>query len=106
PRHRAARLEYCTKRRHLTYKWYQIIFSDKYWHCLWAHDGRKKVRRQRIGHNVRLHTVYNQVTLLPWPSRSPDLSPLEHIWDIIDVKIGNLQRLPNNLVKLRHLNQE
>ncbi|GFX76312.1 l-Fucosyltransferase [Trichonephila clavipes] len=27
---------------------------------------------------VRLCTV---VTILPWPARSPDLSPIEHSWD-------------------------
>ncbi|GBM44005.1 hypothetical protein AVEN_218153-1 [Araneus ventricosus] len=25
--------------------------------------------------------------MLPWPVRSPDLSPIEHVWDIIGRKI-------------------
>ena len=29
----------------------------------------------------------NHVNVLPWPAYSPDLSPIEHIWDIIDRKV-------------------
>ncbi|GFU71822.1 transposable element Tcb2 transposase [Trichonephila clavipes] len=37
--------------------------------------------------NARPHTArvsqdcLRTVTSLPWPARSPDLSPIEHIWD-------------------------
>ncbi|GBO08347.1 hypothetical protein AVEN_229903-1 [Araneus ventricosus] len=31
------------------------------------------------------------VDMLPWPARSPDLSPIEHVWDIIG---RQLQRHP------------
>ena len=24
-----------------------------------------------------------QVSLLPWPARSPDMSPIEHVWDMV-----------------------
>jgi hypothetical protein len=26
----------------------------------------------------------SQVDILPWPARSPDFSPIEHVWDIMD----------------------
>jgi hypothetical protein len=29
----------------------------------------------------------NSITVLQWPARSPDLSPIEHIWNIIDRKL-------------------
>ena len=31
---------------------------------------------------------------MPWPARSPDLNPIEHIWNIIDQKLVD-QRLGN-----------
>ena len=29
----------------------------------------------------------NKVNVLPWPSRSPDLNHIEHIWDVIDREV-------------------
>ncbi|KAH0813381.1 hypothetical protein GEV33_009410 [Tenebrio molitor] len=29
----------------------------------------------------------NNVNLLPWPARSPDLSPIEHVWDMIGRRV-------------------
>ncbi|GBN23884.1 hypothetical protein AVEN_145392-1 [Araneus ventricosus] len=47
--------------------------------------------------NVRPHTavvaqhVLQNVNMLPWPARSPDLSTIEYVWDIIE---RQLQRHP------------
>ncbi|GBN16305.1 hypothetical protein AVEN_221883-1 [Araneus ventricosus] len=47
--------------------------------------------------NVRPHTAVvtqntlQSVDMLPWPARSPDLSPIDHAWDIIE---RQLQRHP------------
>ncbi|CAH1996830.1 unnamed protein product [Acanthoscelides obtectus] len=40
---------------------------------------------------------HNDVTLLPWPPRSPDLSPIEHVWDMMGRRLLNLQRSPQTL---------
>ncbi|CAH1988070.1 unnamed protein product [Acanthoscelides obtectus] len=41
---------------------------------------------------------HNDVTLLPWPPRSPDLSPIEHVWDMMGRRLLNLQPLREELV--------
>ncbi|CAH1996093.1 unnamed protein product [Acanthoscelides obtectus] len=43
----------------------------------------------------------DDVTLLPWPPRSPDLSPIEHVWDMMGRRLLNLQRPPQTLEALR-----
>ncbi|GFX31617.1 transposable element Tcb2 transposase [Trichonephila clavipes] len=46
-------------------------------------------------YNARPHTArvsqdcLRTVTTLPWPARSPDLSPIEHIWDHSGRRVGH-----------------
>ncbi len=40
----------------------------------------------------------NEFTLLKWPPQSPDLNPIEHLWDV-EIRIMDVQ--PTNLQQLR-----
>ncbi len=46
----------------------------------------------------------NSVTVLEWPSQSPDLNPVEHLWR--DLKMAVHQRLPSNLTELERICKE
>lgn len=58
--------------------------------------------RPHIARVIMAYFEEAEVTLLPWPPRSPDLSPIEHVWDIIGRRLGQLLRPPQTLEELRH----
>lgn len=41
----------------------------------------------------------NNVRMLPWPARSPDMNPLEHVWDLLKRRLRELP-VPNNQAAL------
>ena len=59
-------------------------------------------------HVARIHRQFlnrNNVNVLPWPAVSPDMNPIEHIWDYLGRKVrargneNNLRDLENALIK-------
>ncbi|KAI4874838.1 hypothetical protein NFI96_025970 [Prochilodus magdalenae] len=46
----------------------------------------------------------NSVTILDWPSQSPDLNPIQHLWR--DLKMAVHQRSPSNLTELQRICKE
>ncbi len=43
----------------------------------------------------------NEFNLLKWPPQSPYLSPIEHLWDVVEREICIMDVQPTNLQQLR-----
>ncbi|GFV88013.1 transposable element Tcb2 transposase [Trichonephila clavipes] len=79
--------------------WQKVVFSDESRFVLGTNDNRVQVWRRPgpiqnglLGaifqqDNARPHTArvvqdfLRHFQTLPWPARSPDLSPVKHVWD-------------------------
>ena len=50
---------------------------------------------------TRDHLQNLGIPVLPWPSKYPDLNPIEHIWDELERRLQARQNRPNNVAELR-----
>ncbi|GFY22263.1 transposable element Tcb2 transposase [Trichonephila clavipes] len=100
PEHRQLRLQWCQARSMWNVTdWQKVVFKDGIWLVLGTDDNRVRLWR-RPGpflnglpgaifqqDNARPHTArvvkdfLRHFQTFPWPARSPDLSPVKHMWD-------------------------
>jgi len=46
----------------------------------------------------------NEFTVLKWPPQSPDINPIEHVWDVVEWKLRALDVHLRNFHKLQKTN--
>lgn len=56
--------------------------------------------RPHVARVITDHLTNNNVDVLDWPAVSPDLSPIEHLWDEMDRRLRNQPNQPQNLNEL------
>ena len=43
------------------------------------------------------------IKVLPWPAQSPNLNPIEKVWDTLKVRIGRREKRPTSIHELRNV---
>ncbi|KAK3561315.1 hypothetical protein QTP86_030620, partial [Hemibagrus guttatus] len=46
---------------------------------------------------------YNELKVLTWPPKFPDLNPIEHLWDVLNEQVRSMETPPCNLQDLKDL---
>ena len=77
-----------------------VTFPQRHGPAILMHDNA----RPHVARICRQFLNRNNVNVLPWPSVSPDMSPIEHIWYYLGRKVRargnvhNLRDLENALI--------
>ena len=58
--------------------------------------------RPHVTRVCRDYLSYNNIVLLDWPPYSPDLSPIEHLWDDLDKRVRKGKNSPTTRAELRN----
>jgi hypothetical protein len=75
-------------------------FSDD--DCLYQHD----IAPSHKSRSVREWFVNNNIPEMDWPAQSPDLNPIENLWDELEHRLRSRRQQPTSLTALATVLQE
>uniref|UniRef100_A0A8C1DR28 Tc1-like transposase DDE domain-containing protein n=1 Tax=Cyprinus carpio carpio TaxID=630221 RepID=A0A8C1DR28_CYPCA len=69
--------------------------------CIFQHDNARP-------HTASITTSWlpENIPVLAWPAYSPDISPIEHVWDAMDRRIRQRVPVPANIQQLQTATEE
>ena len=62
--------------------------------------------RPHVAHICTDLLTENDIDVMDWPPYSPDLSPIEHLWDELDRRVRRRRNVPQTLGQMRQALQE
>ncbi|GFW31837.1 transposable element Tcb2 transposase [Trichonephila clavipes] len=114
--HQRLRLEWAHEHRAWQVVWHQVVFADESRFNLWEHVRHIRVRRYagerylpecviarhsglkprvmqdnalpHVAKTVRDFCSAHHMQILPWRAYSPDMSPMEHVWDLVGRRLA------------------
>ena len=67
-------------------------------HCLFQQDNAP-AQRDRL---TTQFFIQNSITVMDWPALSPDMGPIEHVWEEPERRVYSRNSRPNTVAELRH----
>ena len=75
------------------------VFSLNLENLIFQHDNDPK----HMSKATKVFMSASKIDVMEWPSNSPDMNPIEHVWDDVDKRIRQVACPPSNIQELRDL---